>query len=406
MMEKRVPNELVDCILENLYFDRDTLINCALVGKAWVRSSQLGIFREIVLKLPRVTNFAVSPATDGYLEADRRLDALFSEKPHLASYVRSLKLTSFLVDYDTEPAMPAEACTATASLVQRLSEVNKLAFCFLEWEILPPLLKVALTELCKASSLTQFTTINFEIPTFTELASLLNDMRSLKVLVLHVSMYSDHWDALNSLPESVTKPRRIQLTDLRLISYVHRFMTWFQQDWCPFDVRRLNSLEIGREVDMAALQYCGTNLRELKLQRLLPSYYDSNTNLAHLGCTPNLRSLSLMTAYEPSLDKLATVTWIQSLFKPLLNSHGHLFPLQHLTISLGTKSSNLLQPHQWEPWAEIDALLQKPEFALLETVDFKLRSVTRETPDDARQLLRGNLPFLEGSGKLVVQIER
>lgn len=44
-------NELVASILDHLYFDKDTLLNCALVSKAWV-PSQLRIFRRIVIEPP------------------------------------------------------------------------------------------------------------------------------------------------------------------------------------------------------------------------------------------------------------------------------------------------------------------------------------------------------------------
>ncbi|KAE9408062.1 hypothetical protein BT96DRAFT_1013544 [Gymnopus androsaceus JB14] len=387
MMERRIPNELVDCILENLYFDRHTLLNCALVGRAWVRSSQRGIFREIVLHLP--SGFA-PPIIDAYLKAPTFLHALFLEKPYLASYVRTLELQSF-----AHAATPVY--TATASLVQRLSEVKKLIFHFVEWKSLPPLLKAVLTEICKAPSVTHFCAIQFELPTFAELASLLSGMKNLKVL--DASVVCEDSKVPNSLPESEMKPRHIQLSDLRFTSSFLPFTTWFQQDWCPFEVGNLNSLEITSEVDIVTLQYFGTNLRQLKLRQTRP-YAGLELDLAHLGCTPNLRNLSLMSSCENNPD-----VWIWVLFSPLLD--GNLFPLQHLTIGLLIRhsQSNLLQPHHWKSWASIDALLAKPEFASLKTVDFKLIAARGyHIPGGVGKSLSEKLPFLEGSGKLVVHI--
>ena len=105
-------------------------------------------------------------------------------------------------------------------------------------------------------------------------------------------------------------------------------------------------------------------------------------------------------------DAASLVPWVEALFKPLLNPDGNLFPLQHLTITLRI---NPLQP-PWDPWAAIDALLGKPEFASLKTVDFRLYppggfpKIPGSVSKLLIELLIEKLPFLEGSGKLVVQI--
>ncbi|KAE9397891.1 hypothetical protein BT96DRAFT_995452 [Gymnopus androsaceus JB14] len=291
MMERCIPNELVDCILENLYFDRDTLLSCALVGSAWVRSSQHGIFREIVLKLP-----SVQTLMDAYLKATMHLDALFSKKPYLASYVRSLELTLFpryhLVTATHEvwnslpPLLKAaliEICKAssvtqfsaihfdilTFAELASLEEMpvpksipsttfdhyriigNSLLFSSINYETLPPLLQAALTEICQAPSVTRFSAIQFDRPTFAEMASLFSCMRNLKVLDVGIIFHD--WNMPDSLSEADTKPRRIQLSELRLMSSLRLFMTWFRQDWYPFEVRNLNSLEIISLPDIAVL---------------------------------------------------------------------------------------------------------------------------------------------------------
>ncbi|KAE9383419.1 hypothetical protein BT96DRAFT_1009205 [Gymnopus androsaceus JB14] len=147
MMERRLPNELVDCILENLYLNRDTLLNCALVGKP-----------GFALRSVASSEKSFSSCHHRYVE--QHLDALFAEKPYLASYVRSLELERFLTqtEYDNEQVtMPGEVVyTVTASLVRRLSNLDDLSFFFVDWEGVPPLLQAALTEIYKAPSLTQF----------------------------------------------------------------------------------------------------------------------------------------------------------------------------------------------------------------------------------------------------------
>ncbi|KAE9394292.1 hypothetical protein BT96DRAFT_998673 [Gymnopus androsaceus JB14] len=393
MMERRVPNELVDCILDNLYFDKATLLNCALVGRAWLPSSQRRIFREVILDQD-FTSVAPHALVDAYLKTTRHLDTLFAEKPYLASYVRSLELRSF-----TQSSKAV--CTTTASLVRRLSNLNSLSFDYVHWESMPALLKAALTDICQAPSITRFSAVDFYTPSFAKLASLLSHMRNLKML--HVSIYNGHigWNVPNSssFQKASHPPRSIQLDELQLHN-VPGLMPWFQRDWCPFETRDLNSLVITGEVDMANLQYFGTDLRELTLG------YTGNldVNLAHLV---DIRSLSLVRLYQA--DATSIVPWVEALFKSLLNPDGNLFPLQHLTIALRI---NPLQPHHWDPWAAIDALLGKPEFASLKTVDFRLYPVPEswtsggfpKIPGSVSKLLIDKLPFLEGSGKLVVQI--
>lgn len=66
-----------------------------------------------------------------------------------------------------------------------------------------------------------------------------------------------------------------------------------------------------------------------------------------------------------------------------------------------------METQYWDQWADIDVLFQKPEFALLETVEFNVSHIWHEDTralSGVGELLGSKLPFLEGSGKLVVHI--
>lgn len=152
-MSETLPNELVDCILENLYFDTETLLNCALVGRAWVSPAQRGIFRQVVLH-----------DNTSYLKATLRLDALFDAKPHLAAYVQLLELRWFMPLYRHHQQQPSDLHIANANIVQRLSNVKKLLFFRVDWTILFPVLKEALAKICMAPSVTQVSLIHLKIP--------------------------------------------------------------------------------------------------------------------------------------------------------------------------------------------------------------------------------------------------
>ncbi|KAE9397829.1 hypothetical protein BT96DRAFT_921159 [Gymnopus androsaceus JB14] len=163
--------------------------------------------------------------------------------------------------------MPEAVYTATISLVRRLSSLNSLSFNVISWESLPPLLKAALTEICKAPSVTQFSANHFYISIFAELASLLSRMKSLKILDLDMIHYN--WEMPNFLSElgieeDSLPPRSIQLDELRLYNARH-FMDCFQRDSCPTGVRNLKSLGMRSQADMATLQCFGTSIRELTL---------------------------------------------------------------------------------------------------------------------------------------------
>ncbi|KAE9400859.1 hypothetical protein BT96DRAFT_992584 [Gymnopus androsaceus JB14] len=402
-----VPNELVDCILENLYFDRDTLFNCALVGRAWIRSSQRGIFREIVLGLPSQNEPSTEKLTDAYLKATRRLeslDALFCKKPYLASFVRSLELRWFQHRKLDAPqrAPPEVVYTVTASLVRRLSGLNSLSFLSVNWESLPPFLKVALTDLCLArSEITRFSAVDFFVGTCADLASLLVRMKDLKML--HITMsctYAYDCKNLCSELEASHPPQSIQLDELRIGNHCH-FVDWFSRDSCPFGFHNLKSLGIPSNLDNMISQYFGTSLKELTLYDYP---FNPASRISQLRCisrAPNLRSLSLGPIPQGQRSwNDHPVQWIDTLLKPLLSLEGNLSPLQHLTISLYLE--NTLDSHYFNKWSALDTLLGKPEFASLETVEFKLAPAPKypSVPDGASKLLGGNLPFLERSGKL------
>ncbi|KAE9388496.1 hypothetical protein BT96DRAFT_1004141 [Gymnopus androsaceus JB14] len=168
-MQLPLPNELVDSIIDNLHSDIASLLECALVGRAWARSSQRGIFRQIVLN-PFLR-------TDDYLKTTERLVAAFDAQPRLESYVRSLELRGF---WSTNTRVDA----ATASVVQRLANMNDLTLSSINWTVLSPMLKAKLTGIFQSPSLRQVFSRDLHMPAFAELASLLACARHLKVLDL------------------------------------------------------------------------------------------------------------------------------------------------------------------------------------------------------------------------------
>ncbi|KAE9382908.1 hypothetical protein BT96DRAFT_1009886 [Gymnopus androsaceus JB14] len=127
----QLPNELIQYILEHLYSDTPTLLNCALVARAWATPSQRGIFREVILQLP-------------YASSRKKTYRLFARSlsktnkmlvnPRLASYVQLLKLYNFY-GYLVEEATVTFLHAAAALIIQRLSKarVNKVHISGVAW---------------------------------------------------------------------------------------------------------------------------------------------------------------------------------------------------------------------------------------------------------------------------------
>ncbi|KAE9390183.1 hypothetical protein BT96DRAFT_1024684 [Gymnopus androsaceus JB14] len=258
---QQLPNELVELILDHLYFDTPTLLNCALVARAWVHRSQRGIFREIILEISTSRTLL----TQSFLKAQSVV-----KNPRLASYVQSLELHRFIEPSSSE-AIIGSLHAIAASIVQHLSKLNFLRINY-------PLYML------RDASLIQLRFDRVLIPTFPELVSLLSCAAHLKVLNVDRDWNDGwHWHAARALNSSILQTdfanvgvdarsvgaRSILLDELQFESsvwHIDMFLTWFRQDSCPFDIQNLRLLRIGSGAHTSAmLKYAGRNLRELEL---------------------------------------------------------------------------------------------------------------------------------------------
>ncbi|KAE9392147.1 hypothetical protein BT96DRAFT_944864 [Gymnopus androsaceus JB14] len=322
----------------------------------------------------------------------------------LASYLQSLKLHDFY-GYVDEETIVSSLHAAVARIVQRLSKVNKVHLSLVNWDRLHLSLKSALTDTFRAPSLIEVHLSHFPIFIFAELAS----GYATHLKVLHVYGDWDIWHGssiLQSHMEESVAPRSVQLDQLGL-GYIARFdiLTWLQQDSCPFDVRnlQLHCCELGSTRMLQPLRYLGRSLRELELLEEYPYYPNQSdpVNVIPLEYTPNLRSLTLNITTD------CPVRHIEALFEPLQNPDEARFSLRRLTINIrfyypGTAPSiqNLC-----ERWAALNTILDKPEFSLLEMVHIRLIEDLRAILKILRELFRRTFFSLEGSRRLVVQVE-
>ncbi|KIK70103.1 hypothetical protein GYMLUDRAFT_213194 [Collybiopsis luxurians FD-317 M1] len=288
MSEFPLPNELIECILDNLYHDKATLLNCALVGKAWVPRSQKGLFQRIVIEAPNSHHEDYVTLATAFLAAYERLLAIYDAKPHLATYARTLELRQYEKPSRTVDAKELQETlqTCTAKVIQRLTNITNLSILRLNWSQINPPMRAALTGVFQIPSVVRVSLSLFAIPTFAELASLLSHVTHLKVLKI-TFLACHNWDIplppspaddsnpdVRSISTSPPPPRSIHLDELVHLHLVNirAFTAWFQKDWCPFQVSNLHSLHLHRSATFDyhgtafMLESIGENLKELELQ--------------------------------------------------------------------------------------------------------------------------------------------
>ncbi|KAJ3747842.1 hypothetical protein DFH05DRAFT_857563 [Lentinula detonsa] len=265
-----VPREIVDCILDNLYLDKATLLSCALVGKAWGLSAQRGIFQHITLEFPNIQHEEFDELARAYNKRNEQLIGSFERKPYLASHVQTFELKQFGKLFgDVSRHKKKILYVSTTQVVERLCNVKSLLLSRGNWDSLSPRLREALKHLFSAPSLSRISISLFAISSFNEFASLLSQVSHLRMLKLHF-LYCNNWDAPTSSKSH--PPRSIQLELLYLHSVNTRaFAAWFQQDSCPIEVRNLRTLKIyskpsDYEGTAPMLQSIGANLQKLELE--------------------------------------------------------------------------------------------------------------------------------------------
>ncbi|KAE9383252.1 hypothetical protein BT96DRAFT_1038263 [Gymnopus androsaceus JB14] len=237
-MVEPLPNELIDHVLENLYSDKATLKKCALVGRAWVRASQRGLFETIVFDFI-IDNRHLNSNCQTKWEW---LAAIFDERPHLASYVRLLKLENLYPE-----TLSQKAIAWAPQVIRRLSKMNHILLDGCDGNMLSKssLLGEALYGILNIPSLTRVTIRSCYFRNFVDLASLLSHAIYLKALTVDaVRFFGDTdppttSDLIPNLP-----PRSIKLDEFVASTGIECLTPWFQQESCPIEVEGLQCLHI------------------------------------------------------------------------------------------------------------------------------------------------------------------
>ena len=113
-----LPQEIKDQVIDLLHDDDETLRNCALVSRSWLRQSQKHIFDEVQIVYHLLMKWCrnIAPGEDGLSSFTRKLHVSHRSPrefetvmPHLSSFKRvvSLVISDYdCMDLDNEPYLP------------------------------------------------------------------------------------------------------------------------------------------------------------------------------------------------------------------------------------------------------------------------------------------------------------
>ncbi|KAJ7187897.1 hypothetical protein C8R46DRAFT_1053001 [Mycena filopes] len=170
--------ELIEYTLDFLHDidDRATLLSCSLVSQGWVHSSQSHLFSNIHLRFTPFWQLKY-PGVTGILS--HRLNSVLNESPHLARYIRALKIENDRFGpscwVNSEPSLP--------QLLSKLSGLRSLVLSTMYWEGLLEDRRQSLRALLRSSTLNSVRLIRCS--TFLQFAGLVSSASSLKRLSVY-----------------------------------------------------------------------------------------------------------------------------------------------------------------------------------------------------------------------------
>ncbi|KAI0340360.1 hypothetical protein BDW22DRAFT_1360301 [Trametopsis cervina] len=135
-----LPTEIIDMIIDHLYEDRSTLMQCALVSYTWSVSARFHLFQAIVVTLPDADK-AADDGLDSVLHSFR--SPMGSQ---CTSYVRKLTIQPrAAIGYWNGRTEPSLELGVLGQLLNLLSRLETLSIMDVSWAALPDVLPVSST---------------------------------------------------------------------------------------------------------------------------------------------------------------------------------------------------------------------------------------------------------------------
>ena len=287
-MDHRLPQELVDHIIDHLHDDPAALSNCARVCQAWLPTSRLHFFAKISLKAASAHNGPAVPQ-----ERCKQLHAALSRSPEIIYNIRELEICegSPHHHHDHHPELSSTTWITTertlTALFKMLTHLQRLDFSAtstLYWKLLPPTFQSALWTLLSLPTLTYIRLHSWVFPDLSSLASILDRCHNLSAFALSsTTVFNEDGPQLDqtllAIEDSAHEVRpctRLEVLTLDYVTFGY-LDYWLLGPHSLLDISSLRELRVSHFQDATAIEkLLLTVAGSLEHFHLKPGYWDGN----------------------------------------------------------------------------------------------------------------------------------
>ncbi|KAF8516671.1 hypothetical protein JB92DRAFT_3142515 [Gautieria morchelliformis] len=374
-MKVKLPQELINAIIEECREDRDSLLVFSLVGRTCLRSSQRHLFRSITL-------YAKAPTER--LSRTEQLGQLLITSPHLSDYIQWLVLLpsdhsepNFL---ETEKALPL--------LLRKLSNLRRIAIYSLWWTTITLDLQQALHCVLMRPSIDYVKIKLARFDRMDELAYLLYAAKGLKDLSLDDIEILGPRQSLElwTLKEDV-RDERTHLSGLQLCmgdySVLFALLLGPRSPWKVSQIHNLHIMapDSAHGDDVNRLFWTiGSSLKRLRLDMKHQYWLREHGWEVNVEFNSNIRSLCLANLHISSTAFTALSTRLQRFFSNVKTSN-RLAQLQLELLFIDDPDDPEEVPADWSAWNPVDRVLAGTNFGFLRTLEIDISSEVAHEPD-------------------------
>ncbi|TFK22216.1 hypothetical protein FA15DRAFT_657705 [Coprinopsis marcescibilis] len=367
----RLPQELVDHVIDHLYNDFSTLKSCSSVSKAWSPTSRYHLFTKVSLKAGSsghgVTSFPSARC--------QRLLSVIESSPEIGGYIRELDICEGSPFHPTHPEIHATTWItsepALLTIFKHLKNLRHLeisAASTLYWKTLPAAFQNGLCSfLATSKHLTYLKLHSWCFPNFTSLAILLSHCRHLKGFSLSSTMvgeddgFAEH--RLGCVIEEgescdVIQSAKLDVLTLDFVTFGY-LEYWLFGETPMVDVSSLRELRVSHFSDSTVIEKLllavGNSLEHLHLK---PGLW--RVRPLDLTRTTNLRSVRL-TLEEPD----TAMDWALTLLS-CIKSTASSSTIERIALEFFVGAKDIVG------WSYLDTLLSHLDFASLRQVEIGL----------------------------------
>ncbi|KDR67792.1 hypothetical protein GALMADRAFT_257631 [Galerina marginata CBS 339.88] len=363
----RLPQELVDHIIDHLHDNPLALNNCARVCHAWLPTSRLHLFAKISLKATSPHNGPAVPQ-----ERCKRLHALLLRSPEIICNIRELEICEGSPLHHHYPDVQSSTTWVTTertltALFRMLTHVKYFDFSAtstLYWTLLSPTFQQALCTLLSLQTLNYVRFHSWMFPSFASLTSMLSHCQNLRAVALSSTTISndsgselDHAPVPEDREDHNATPLEVLTLDFVDFPYLEY---WLLGHSSLVDIRSLRELRVAHfhdaEIIDKLLLAVGGSLEHFHLK---PGVW--NVRPFNLSVNSGLRSIRL------TLDDPATaMEWAVTLLSSITENNVALE-------SVGLEF--YADPKKIVGWSDLDSLFTQSELVCLKRVEIGLFAI-------------------------------